>query len=115
MRLIDADNLGIAKADIEILGDTLYVDGWNSALKAISEAAPTIDPETLPIVQELRKQLAQVTAERNYAITVLENKVKYNEFPCIHCKSEGVVCYGVKVDYCGYFEFRGLQEVQNNG
>ena len=30
--------------------------------------APTIDPETLPIVRELREQLAKVTAERDAAM-----------------------------------------------
>ena len=31
-------------------------------------AQPTIDPETLPIVRELREKLEQVTAERDAAV-----------------------------------------------
>lgn len=65
MKLVDLDNLGIAKADIEILGNASYVYGWNSALQVVAETSHIVDPETLPLVQELRKQLAQVTAERN--------------------------------------------------
>lgn len=37
------------------------------AVKAVAEDAPTIDPEDLPIVRELRKELAQVTAQRDAA------------------------------------------------
>lgn len=36
------------------------------------ESAPTIDPETLPIVQDLREQLDKVTAERDAAIEDLK-------------------------------------------
>lgn len=34
--------------------------------------APTIDPETLPIVRQLREQLARVTAEKDAAIKDIE-------------------------------------------
>lgn len=37
---------------------------WASILNLI-EVCPTIDPETLPIVQQLRAELARVTAERD--------------------------------------------------
>lgn len=57
MKLVDLDNLGIAKADIEILGNASYVYGWNSALQVVAETSHTIDPETLPIVQELRGKI----------------------------------------------------------
>lgn len=38
------------------------------AVKAVADDAPTIDPETLPIVRELREKLKRVTAERDAAL-----------------------------------------------
>ena len=37
------------------------------------DAAPTIDPETLPIVRQLRADLARVTAERDAAVECIYN------------------------------------------
>ena len=37
--------------------------------------APTIDPETLPIVRQLREELARVTAERDAAVSDLHKLV----------------------------------------
>ena len=42
------------------------------AVKAVADDAPTIDPETLPVVLDHRKQLEQVTAERDAAYNDLE-------------------------------------------
>lgn len=44
-------------------------------MQAISEASPTIDPETLPIVRQLREQLAKITAERNAVVADLRKLV----------------------------------------
>ena len=70
MRLIDAD--------AEVYG---YVETWicdcsefgRQAVMAVEDISylPEIDPETLPIVQELRKELERVTRERDAAITDL--------------------------------------------
>lgn len=49
-----------------------FAIGWNSALKAVTEISPTIDPETLPIVRQLREELERVTAERDAAIKELD-------------------------------------------
>ncbi|MBE5037287.1 hypothetical protein INF35_05785 [Subdoligranulum sp. DSM 109015] len=46
------------------------------AVKAVADDAPTIDPETLPVVLDLRKQLEQVTAERDAAVKELEEVTK---------------------------------------
>lgn len=54
-RLIDANNLGVGKANPGIFVCKEYAHGWNNALQAVVEAAPTIDPETLPVVQKLRE------------------------------------------------------------
>ena len=53
-RLIDANSLGVGKANPDAFERKDYAYGWNSALQAVTEASPTIDPETLPIVRELR-------------------------------------------------------------
>lgn len=65
MRLIDAHNLGVGRANPDAFKNREYANGWNNAIKAITEAAPAIDPETLPIVQQLRAELERVTAERD--------------------------------------------------
>lgn len=70
MRLIDADSLGVEKASM-VSEQRMFVYGWNSALQAVKETSPTIDPERLPLVQELREKLAQVTAQRDAAIEEL--------------------------------------------
>ena len=41
-RLIDADKLGIGKANREVFTVPEYADGWNSAVELI-ENAPTVD------------------------------------------------------------------------
>lgn len=61
MRLIDADAL---REHWVKNGNDEYIYDIRSFLCSVDEA-PTIDPETLPIVQELREQLAKVTAERD--------------------------------------------------
>lgn len=42
-----------------------------SAAATIARTVPTIDPETLPIVRQLREELARVTAERDAAVADL--------------------------------------------
>ena len=47
MRLIDADALGIDKANREMFDNKSYADGWNSAIEILKQA-PTIEAE--PVV-----------------------------------------------------------------
>lgn len=61
-RLIDANKLGVGKAS-SISEQTTFAYGWNSALQAVKEDSPTIDPETLPIVKQLRKQVKSLQME----------------------------------------------------
>ncbi|MEE0678788.1 MAG: hypothetical protein U0N53_01815 [Ruthenibacterium sp.] len=70
-RLIDANNLGIGMAYQSEFYPNYFAIGWNSALKAVTEISPTIDPETLPIVRQLREELERVTAERDAVIKEL--------------------------------------------
>ena len=81
------------------------------AVKAVADDAPTIDPETLPIVQELRKKLEQVTAERDAAVNdvqcLLIGKLKACDY-CKHNNPYNFDCPMTKqFGYCGYWEWRG--------
>lgn len=49
-------------------------------------SSPTIDPETLPIVRELRKQLAEVTRERD-SLRIFYNDIVSNP-DCNTCKNK---------------------------
>ena len=60
-RLIDANAL--RKYWLEN-GENEYVYDTNSFLTSLDNA-PTIDPETLPVVRQLREELARVKAERD--------------------------------------------------
>lgn len=44
-RLIDADALGIGKANREVFDVPEYADGWNSAVKLIYDAPTVIESE----------------------------------------------------------------------
>lgn len=66
------------------------------AVKDVADDAPTIDPETLPIVQDLRKKLEQVTAERDAAKRDIEKAMKLSE-----CELPGILCeFCEKNDTC---------------
>ena len=71
MRLIDANALIEQLESIisDYTSNGAFPNGYdiNSAIDSLSDA-PTIDPENLPIVRELREQLAKVTAERDAAM-----------------------------------------------
>lgn len=85
MRLIDADALRQAVTTDYYEHYTQYHDSDQIALINMVEydieELETIDPETLPIVQELKEQLAKVTAERDAAVDSLENICMYGDPP----------------------------------
>ena len=58
---------------------------YAGAAATIVEETPVIDPETLPIVRELREQLAKVTAERDAALMDMRRTFKIGA-GCIICK-----------------------------
>ena len=86
-RLIDANAL---REDWLENGENEYVYDTNSFLASL-DASPTIDPETLPIVRQLREELERVTAERDAAVSDLENIMAYNSDTCQSCKNNQ--CY----------------------
>lgn len=71
----------------------------------------TADPETLPIVRELREQLSKVTAERDAAIKDLYSVVCNKLEACDFCKNKSIDC-----DKCAGWvgqegwEYRGIRE-----
>ena len=74
----------------------------------------TIDPETLPIVQELRKELERVTAERDSLIW----DMKVTGSGCYSCKHFDAPNGKCKANEpCGVnnnWEWRGIQEVKDD-
>lgn len=72
--------------------------------------APTIDPETLPIVRQLRNELARVTAERDSAIHAVKKLIQEDSNPCVFCSKAGILCSGMNPDFCESFEWRGQQK-----
>lgn len=99
-RLIDANAL---RADWLENGENEYVYDTNSFLSSIDDA-PTIDHETLPIVQQLRAELERVKAERDAAVSDLKTIcdcdyceggcVSTEEECCMFCEVEGCLCRG---------------------
>ena len=66
MRLIDADALLDKQEALYMKRHILF----HGVTAYTIESSPTIDPETLPIVQELRKELERVTKERDEIATL---------------------------------------------
>lgn len=93
-RLIDGNEL----LEIESLLNTDIIQKSKEASWLMSQvlhdiaAMPTIDPETMPIVQQLRAELKQVKAEREAALVDLEYTACCET--CAHgCDKPGKICY----------------------
>lgn len=82
-RLIDANAL---REDWLENGENEYVYDTNSFLSSIDDQ-PTIDPETLPIVRQLREQLERVMAERDVALRDCAF-AESNHFECLNQLAE---------------------------
>lgn len=110
MRLIDADALLDKQEALYMKRHILF----HGVTAYTIESAPTIDPETLPIVQDLRKELEQVTAEREAAVSDLEfTKI------CSHCKNCNSLILPIpkvcqECTHGSKWEWRGVQEAQND-
>lgn len=91
IRIIDANALLDKHESLYMKGHVLF-----HGITAFSvENAPTIDPETLPLVQELRKQLEQVTAERDAAKRDIEKAMELSEHEvpgllCAFCEKNDI-------------------------
>lgn len=88
MRLIDADALLDKQESLYMKGNVLF----HGVTACAIENAPTIDPEALPIVRELREKLERVTEERDAAIFDLRESAG-----CDHCANG---CANTETEYC---------------
>lgn len=70
-RLIDANKLIEKCENLYMRGHVLF----HGVTAFTIENAPTIDPETLPIVRQMREELARVTVERDAAVSDLHKLV----------------------------------------
>lgn len=100
-RAIDGDEL----LGIERLLDTDVVRQSKTASWLLDQvlhdiqASPTIDPETLPIVRQLREELARVTAERDAAV---KDRAELADFELTVCEQ---FCLGDRehnIDPCAW-------------
>lgn len=124
-RLIDANELirCLERIVSDYTSNGLFPNGYdiNSAIDDITDT-PTIEPETLPIVRQLREELAQVTAERDAAVNDLLHAGQGNDFClyCVHCCVNGNTKYRPHETYMEFckkcdddysqFEWRGLHK-----
>lgn len=114
-RLIDANALLDKQESLYMKGHVLFHGVTAYAI----ENAPTIDPESLPIVQQLRAELERVKAERDAAVSDLKTIcdcdyceggcVSTEEECCMFCEVEGCLCRGCIGGV--NWTWRGLQKV----
>jgi hypothetical protein len=105
MRLIDAERFEELFNQQVDLGATDLFDAVEDAL----QDTESIDPETLPIVKELRKELERVTRERDALIW----DMKVFGSGCYSCKHFDVINKKCKANEpCGVnnnWEWKGIQ------
>lgn len=90
-RAYDAWNLAMATQDTNRgVNKVFKMQELCKAVEAVAKDVPTIDPEDLLLVKELRGQLAKITAERDAAISDLHS-VRVGL--CDFCKyADGNIC-----------------------
>lgn len=119
-RLIDANSLlsGIGNYDLQVVvyknDDRLEIMTkvvqavQDHAAKCVSDA-PTIDPESLPIVQQLRAELAKVKAER---AELADFELSVCEHLCTGDSGQNIPrCEWLVDGKCKLLEWRSPQEV----
>lgn len=119
-RLIDATDL-IARGNASFGGVSDAV-----LLKKFVDAQPTIDPESLPIVRQLREELAREkrlcdNLQKDLAITANERDAALERVKhyagCWECKvrEEGTCAMPFFKDECSDWEWRGPQKENERG
>lgn len=111
MRLGDLEQL-----KEEILWGNVYLSDneVNALVDAISNQ-PTIDPETLPIVQELRAELEKANKERDAAVNDLRDCAVEDYAECMYCshRNKGTVLCQNCI-YGSNWEWIGLKDENNS-
>ena len=104
-KLIDANNY---KESLKALPD---IDGKRAAIE-LMVMMPTINPESLPIVRQLRAELARVTAERDAAVRDMHQNAKC--FVCANLPEDRNMEHCMHYSSCGlnymHWVWRGLQK-----
>lgn len=101
-------------------GEAAFLAGATEVLERIDDA-PTIDPETIPIVRQLRAELARVTAERDATakdvkriVMRLDNGEDLVQVCADFCANNNGVCVRHaeigRFDECKGFAYRGPQK-----
>ena len=105
MRLGDLDQLmdQVVRKKVD-WNNRKYMEGFNDCIlrvRSMIHSAQTIDPESLPIVQELRAELAKVKAEKDALLKELAGEcgVCSHYEDCI--KNHYSCCDGSNWEYCG--------------
>nr|WP_276871581.1 hypothetical protein [Fournierella massiliensis] len=105
MRLGDLDQLmdQVVRKKVD-WNNRKYMEGFNDCIlrvRSMIHSAQTIDPESLPIVQQLRAELERVTAERDALLKELSGEcgVCSHYDDCI--KNHYSCCDGSNWEYCG--------------
>lgn len=103
-RLIDA-NKEVIRAYEDI------PEPYSDVLISFLRGCKTIDPESLPIVQQLRAELAQMKAERDAAVKDLLHAAKGCDICvlCVHCCEDGKPKYRSDEPYMAF-----CKECDNN-
>lgn len=101
-RAWDAWNLAMATQDTNRgVNKVIKRQELCKAVKAVADDAPAIDPETLPIVQRLKAELAEFKAERDALLKELSGECgvcsHYDDCIKNHCSC----CDGSNWEYCG--------------
>lgn len=104
MRLIDA-NKEVIRAYEDI------PEPYSDVLISFLRGCEHIDPESLPIVQQLRAELAQMKAERDAAVKDLLRAAKGCDICvlCVHCCEDGKPKYRSDEPYMAF-----CKECDNN-
>ena len=122
-RLIDANSLlhGMGNYDLQVVtyknDDRLEI--MTKVVQAVQDHAAkcvldarTINPEDLPIVQQLREELARVAAERNAAVRDMHQNAKC--FVCANLPEDRNMEHCMHYSSCGlnymHWVWRGLQK-----
>lgn len=79
------------------------------------DGMPTIDPETLPIVQELRAELEKANKERDAAVNDLRDCAVEDYAECMYCshRNKGTVLCQNCI-YGSNWEWIGLKDENNS-
>lgn len=102
MRLIDAEELN-KNLTCDVCGKPLngHMKTNYANIRASILAQPTIDPETLPIVQELRERLAKVTTERDVLKSNPPVEIKCDAFELTMQLTQATAERDAAVKLCG--------------